>query len=51
MTKVLTCECKHIGQDEMYGKDHRVFNSAIGTGGKTVWRCTVCGKEVDRRGE
>lgn len=38
--KLITCVCKHEGQDEMYGKGKRVFNPAPS---KKAFRCTVCG--------
>ena len=47
MTKELKCTCKSEFQDEMYGKGVRLFNSCGDNKGKvTVYRCTVCGKEL-----
>jgi len=37
---ILKCECRHEGQDEMYGKMMRVHNS---TSDPEKFRCTVCG--------
>ncbi len=47
MTKELKCVCKSEFQDNLYGKNVRLFNSCGDSKGKlTAWRCTVCGKEV-----
>lgn len=45
--KIMKCTCKHEEQDQMYGKQNRVWNP-IGKGsdlGKD-YRCSVCGKST-----
>ena len=47
MTKILTCNCKHAGQDKLHGSAKRVFNQTTsGNPTQETWRCTVCEKEV-----
>lgn len=47
MTKEMQCNCKSEFQDQLYGKNMRLFNSRGDNKGKTTgYRCTVCGKEV-----
>lgn len=47
MTKILTCTCKHAGQDKLHGSAKRVFNQTnSGNPTQETWRCTVCEKEV-----
>ncbi|MCB1711963.1 MAG: hypothetical protein KDH96_05670 [Candidatus Riesia sp.] len=41
-TKIMDCTCKHVYQDEVYGKNKRVYN--VGFNKKTSV-CTVCSKE------
>lgn len=42
-SEVKKCNCTHLEQDKMYGKNNRLMNS-FGTPIKG-YRCTVCGKE------
>jgi len=44
-TRVMPCSCRHVNQDEMYGKGQRLHNGTLKTPGSVVpgWRCTVCG--------
>ena len=51
------CTCDHPGQDSLHGKGQRVWNHAIKFRGGPhhgsaprggVWRCTVCGRQVER---
>lgn len=42
-TKIITCDCKHEYQDELYGKNRRVANK-VDTKDKDEYRCTVCSK-------
>lgn len=43
--KVLTCTCKHEGQDKIHGKGNRVFNpKQLKANAQSVdVTCTVCG--------
>jgi predicted SprT family Zn-dependent metalloprotease len=43
-TKVVKCFCESSFQDEHYGKGRRLANI---TGKEAVYRCTVCGKDVN----
>lgn len=44
---VKKCSCRNDGQDALHGKGNRVFNPFKSKDGKsTLYRCTVCGKEV-----
>ena len=45
MTKVMRCSCENEFQDEIYGKNMRLFNECSANGKNNGWRCTVCGKE------
>ena len=40
---VAKCDCKHEGQDKIYGNGNRLFN--VGTKGG---HCTVCGVSKDK---
>ncbi len=43
MTKLMKCSCTHKAQDELHGKNMRVFNrTQKGTAGVPEYRCTVC---------
>lgn len=47
-TAIRTCFCQHAFQDRKYGHMKRVMNARPNKGGKdakTIYRCTVCGKE------
>lgn len=44
-TKVLSCKCAHKHQDQLHGKDNRVFNKCKPQGTQPVYRCTVCAAE------
>lgn len=44
-TKVITCTCKHDGQDKIYGNNKRLANR-INKSTTEVYRCTICAKEV-----
>jgi predicted SprT family Zn-dependent metalloprotease len=46
-TKIITCTCENKGQDEMYGKHRRVGNQTK-KGDGSLYRCTVCGKELTK---
>lgn len=46
MTKILRCNCESKFQDDLYGKQMRVFNECIANGKVNSYRCTVCGKEI-----
>lgn len=35
------CNCDHNMQDEMHGKNNRVFTEA-----RKHWDCTACGKRI-----
>ncbi len=39
---VLSCTCKHEGQDKVHGVGRRVHNRANDDPEHEVWRCTVC---------
>ena len=39
-SKIMTCSCQHVGQDELYGKGLRLWNRL---GESDSYRCTVCG--------
>lgn len=42
-SKILTCTCKNNYQDEVHGKQKRVFNHAPSKGAKpNRYRCTSC---------
>lgn len=45
-TKILSCDCEHAYQDELYGRGKRVHN-LLGGSDRTspLWRCTVCQKK------
>lgn len=43
MTKIVRCNCKHVGQDQLHGRGRRVANSMTGKTG--YFKCTVCGTE------
>jgi len=45
MTIVLKHFCRSAYQDEVYGKNMRLFNSRDKDGKQTGYRCTVCAKE------
>ena len=38
---IMKCICHHKYQDEIYGKDFRLFNNIKASSG-TAYRCTVC---------
>jgi len=44
MAKIIDCNCAHIGQDKLHGKNKRVANETMGkTPDKQVEvRCSVC---------
>ncbi len=46
-SKILPCDCKHTGQDSVYGKGMRLHNLCdnINKEPMKAARCTVCGKE------
>lgn len=39
---IITCSCKHVTQDEFYGKGLRVHNPVNKDYKIIGWRCTVC---------
>lgn len=42
------CSCKHESQDEMYGKQNRLWINAPSKGAKPKrYRCSVCTKEQE----
>lgn len=44
--EIKPCNCRHAGQDEMYGKGMRLKNqTAKGTGDARGYRCTVCNRD------
>lgn len=46
--KILKCTCDHKSQDELHGKNMRVFNKIKQSDTKnTTYRCTVCLKLKD----
>ena len=49
MTIKVICTCTHESQDKLHGEKIRVYNECLSKGGvKKRYRCTVCGKEVER---
>lgn len=46
----MKCDCEHAAQDEIHGKNIRVFNKTKKTPGN-IYRCTVCLKEKPAQGE
>jgi hypothetical protein len=43
MTKVMTCNCVNVQQDNIHGAGKRVFNrTAKKIGERFAYRCTVC---------
>lgn len=42
---ILKCTCFHEYQDRIHGAGKRVHNPTVGSGGQTMWRCTVCKSE------
>lgn len=45
-TKVISCNCRHKAQDEIYGVGRRVMNETKqAKGDRPTYRCTVCGAE------
>jgi|BioPla2DNA2_1021312.scaffolds.fasta_scaffold85117_4 hypothetical protein len=45
------CTCKHPSQDEIHGKDMRVFNICERKEGSQKAKCTVCGNIITVTGE
>lgn len=43
MTKILQHSCENSYQDQIYGKNNRVFNE-----GKAHYTCTNCGAKIPR---
>jgi hypothetical protein len=42
------CNCKHTGQDKLYGKGMRIFNETADEKGKVNGcRCSVCNSKYD----
>jgi len=45
--KVIQCNCKSENQDDLYGKNNRLFNNCKPKSvGEKWYRCTVCKKEI-----
>ena len=46
---IVKCNCKHEGQDKLYGEGMRVYNKcrSKATGKWTAARCTICLKEKE----
>jgi hypothetical protein len=43
-TKIKTCSCPNVQQDQINGAGNRVFNKTAKKSGDTVqYRCTSCG--------
>lgn len=47
VVSIRPCTCYNASQNEMYGANQRLWNSA-GKAEKPMWRCTVCKKEIQR---
>lgn len=48
---IIFCACDNDYQDKKYGFHKRVHNATLkGKTGPTVYRCTVCGNEKQKRG-
>lgn len=48
-TIVRECTCKSEYQDKRYGKGQRLMNPTMAeSGGKQLFRCTVCAREHTR---
>jgi len=43
---LMKCTCEHAFQDKRYGKSIRVHNQKVD---RTTYRCTVCGKEKNKK--
>jgi len=46
------CSCQNYGQDKLHGEQNRVFNmtsKAAKAKDSSVWRCTVCSKEIENK--
>lgn len=48
--RIISCECKHVGQDNLHGPGRRVYNQTREQDGK-VWRCSICLKTKTVGGE
>lgn len=46
MTKLLKCNCENEFQDEIYGKNVRLFNEKLANGKNNGWRCATCKREI-----
>lgn len=49
--RIFKCNCKHEQQDLMYGKGLRVFNPKGKGNSLDGYRCTVCGKTLNKDGK
>ena len=51
---IISCNCRNPGQDDLYGKGCRLANACkpkLLQQGQHWYRCTVCGKEVQKEGK
>jgi len=47
---ILKCSCEHVAQDEFHGSGRRVHNAGtVKEDGRRVYRCTVCGREQEKK--
>lgn len=44
-TSTRSCDCKHPGQDKIYGEGQRLHNIGGGSKAAVTHKCTVCGKK------